>query len=567
MPVQNSVLFNIAQSKTAEEKLQARENINAVALGVQTGDDPLAIVHTVQVHIPTANASGKVSFDGGTTTPLSMVKTPVQSDAGKILRAHYVEGLAFFTWDTVDFDSGKFVVYNIANGTSSVANLYTAIGNTIAAGMIPLIKYEETTNPSSQYGYYWPTMLGTQGTDFVRVDGDAVNVLTVLTTDQITINTYLFDTDKIETITFQHGATTWQDGPATLTHLVAIGKTPLVKYDETGSGDWGYYWLASVTATDYIFVRISTAGVSIISIANTTGSLTYSEYSFDSGKVATLSISNAATTLQNASTVFSNLSTAGKIPLVKYDETGSSDFGYYWLAHVTSTDYVFARMTSTHVRTIAITISSGAITYQPYPVGMDLSIVGPSFSEHVDYLSGELVIYGDALKRFANNHPAGTWVAADAITDNIVHNLGRVKNGGEIIDTGVHDLHWSVQNNALTKIDTQMPSSGVTFEIDVDLDQGEVPNFVVQLKSLFGGTWNIVARYHIPGTSGISSTETCWYSLDAGNVIPENVPVQITCVGNCWTWAAYVDPTAVQLSSVLQNPEEPDVVGNTEEEM
>ena len=479
MPVQNSVLYNIAQSKTAEEKLQARENINAVALGVQTGDDPLAIVHTVQVHIPTANASGKVSFDGGTTTPLSMVKTPVQSDAGKILRAHYVEGLAFFTWDTVDFDSGKFVVYNIANGTSSVANLYTAIGNTIAAGMIPLIKYEETTNPSSQYGYYWPTMLGTQGTDFVRVDGDAVNVLTVLTTDQITINTYLFDTDKIETITFQHGATTWQDGPATLTHLADIGKTPLVKYDETGSGDWGYYWLASVTATDY----------------------------------------------------------------------------------------VFARMTSTHVRTIAITISSGAITYQPYPVGMDLSIVGPSFSEHVDYLSGELVIYGDALKRFANNHPAGTWVAADAITDNIVHNLGRVKNGGEIIDTGVHDLHWSVQNNALTKIDTQMPSSGVTFEIDVDLDQGEVPNFVVQLKSLFGGTWNIVARYHIPGTSGISSTETCWYSLDAGNVIPENVPVQITCVGNCWTWAAYVDPTAVQLSSVLQNPEEPDVVGNTEEEM
>lgn len=565
MPDQNKVAFNLPQNKSDDEKQQARKNIDAVALGVQMGDDPFAAVHSMLVHIPTASASGTVSFDGGATTPLSMVKTPVQSDANKILQAHYANGQAFFTWDSVDFDSGKFVVYDIANGTTSVANLYTNISNTISAGKIPLVKYEETTNPS-QYGYYWPMSQVTSGTNFVRVNGDAVNVLTVLTTDQITINTYLYDTDKIETITVLHGATTWQDGPAMLTRLVAIGKTPLVKYDETGSGDWGYYWLASVTATDYFFARISTAGVSIISIANTTGSLTYGEYSFDSGKVETLSISNAATTLQNASTVFSNLSAAGKIPLVRYDETGSSDWGYYWLAHVTSTDYVFVRMTSTLVLTIAITISSGAITYQSYPVGMDLSIVGPYFSEHADYLRGDLVIYDDALKRFSNNHSAGSWVAADAITDNIVHNLGRVKNGGEIIDTGLHDTHWSVQNNALTKIDTQMNASGVTFEIDVDLDLGEVPNFVVQLKSRFGGTWNIVARYHIPGTSAVSETVTCWYSLDAGNVIPENVPVQITCVGNCWTWAVYVDPTAVQLSSVLESPEVPDVVGDPEEE-
>lgn len=478
MPVLNKVLFNLPQNKSDAEKQQARANIDAVALGVQTGDDPFAAVHSMLVHIPTASASGTVSFNGGVTTPLSMVKTPVQSDNGKILRSHYVNGQAFFTWDSVDFDGGRLVVYDIANGTTSVANLYTNIGNTISAGKIPLVKYEETTNPS-QYGYYWPMSQGTLGTNFVRVNGDAVNVLTVLTTDQITINTYLYDTDKIETITVQHGATTWQDGPAMLTHLATIGKTPLVKYDETGSSDWGYYWLA----------------------------------------------------------------------------------------YVTSTDYVFVRMTSTHVLTIAITISSGAITYQSYPVGMDLSIVGPSFSEHVDYLRGDLVIYDDALKRFSNNHSAGSWVAADAITDNIVHNLGRVKNGGEIIDTGLHDLHWIVQNNALTKIDTQMNASGVTFEIDVDLDQGEVPNFVVQLKSRFGGTWNIVARYRIPGTSAVSETVTCWYSLDAGNVIPEDVPVQITCVGNCWTWAVYVDPTAVQLSSVLQSPEVPDVVGNTEEDM
>ena len=195
MPDQNKVAFNVPQNKSAKEKLQARENIDAVALGVQAGDDPFAAVHRMLVHIPTASSSGTVSFDGGRTTPLSMVKTPVQSDDNKILRAHHVNGQTFFTWDSVNFDRGRLVVYNIANGTPSVANLYTNIGNTIAAGKIPLIKYEETTNPS-QYGYYWPMSQGTQGTNFARVYGGVVKVLTVLTTDQITINAYQFNMEN-----------------------------------------------------------------------------------------------------------------------------------------------------------------------------------------------------------------------------------------------------------------------------------------------------------------------------------------------------------------------------------
>lgn len=189
MPDQNKVAFNLPQDKSAEEKLQARENIDAVGLSVQTGDGPFAAVHSMQACIPMASASGTVSFDGGTTTPLSMVKMPVQTDDGKILRAHHVNGQTFFTWDSIDLTSGKVVVYNIANGATSSTGLYNAMVSVISSGRIPLVKYEESTNPS-QYGYYTLIYNGSNTLVFARWTGAALSGLSVSNSDAITISSY-----------------------------------------------------------------------------------------------------------------------------------------------------------------------------------------------------------------------------------------------------------------------------------------------------------------------------------------------------------------------------------------
>ena len=585
MTVQNAVVFNIPQQLTEEQQELARSNIGAASAADLT--HPVEYIRNTGTSVPTlAQVQGLIDdgkyvilqyddgISGHTPVPMLMLTDTRGSSPHVVFGELTATGAncvtlddnGFGTLDTTLFDTDKIEVISISNGASTLSDASTLITRLIAVGKTPLVKYDETG--SGDWGYYWLGYVTSTDYVFVRtLDSGVKTVSLKVATGALTYGSVLFDTDKIETITVQHGATTWQEGPSTLTRLASVGKTPVIKYDETGTGVWGYYWLACVTATDYVFMRISLSDVQGIRVGISTGALTYSAYSFDSGKIEPLVISNAATTLTNASTILGDLATAGKIPLVKYDETGSSDWGYYWLAYVTATDYVFIRLTSTRVLTIGIAVSTGSITYQSYPIGIDLSIVGPAFSEHVDYLIGELVIHGDSLKRFSHPHPAGSWVDADAITDNVVHNLGRVKYGGEFIDTGLHATSWTVQNNALTKIDTQMPTSGVTLEIDVDLEQGEVPNFVVQLKSRNGGTWNIVAKYRVPGTSAVITTETCFYSSDAGNVIPENVPVQITCVGNCWTWAAYVDPTAVQLSSALQGTEEPTVTENPTEDM
>ena len=397
MSEQNKVLFNIPQDKTAEEKRQARENIGAVGLGVQTGDDPFAAVPTMLVHVPTASASATVSFNGGMTTPVSMVKTPVQADNWKFLRAHYLNGQSFFTWDTVDIDSGRVVMYNIANGTTSQVNLYTNISDAIAAGKIPLVKYEETTNPS-QYGYYWPMLIDTMGTYFVRVYGGAVKVLTVLTNDQITINTYPFD-----------------------------------KFDMTNLAP---QWVAAAYTRDSIVT--------------------------DSGHV--------------------------------------------------------------------------------YRADAD---VGPANTP---------------------SSPTSNWRVVD-----IARLLGRVRNAaGEAALDPNNSTKWEVPNNALCEISTTA-TGPVAIEIDIAVEDAEVANAVINIISQEGGTVTVKKNMYLSQTHALLGSETCFYSRNAGNQIPANTHVQITCVGNRWTWEEYVDPAALQslqnnAKSSEEEPEEkPDPVVEPDE--
>lgn len=209
----NKVLTNIEQDLSEEEKARARENIGAAAEGdvgsfiqAQVGDGPFSDVARMKVHIPTASASGTVSFDNGATAPLSMVKTPTQADDMKILRAHYVNNQSFFTWDTIAIGGKTITEYTIPNGATSVPNLYSDIVATVAAGKIPLIKHEVTTNPR-QYSYYWPIFLGTTVLDFVRVDGGTVNVLAVTYADQVSISTSLFNGFDITSIAPEYSNT------------------------------------------------------------------------------------------------------------------------------------------------------------------------------------------------------------------------------------------------------------------------------------------------------------------------------------------------------------------------
>ena len=67
----------------------------------------------------------------------------------------------------------------------------------------------------------------------------------------------------------------------------------------------------------------------------------------------------------------------------------------------------------------------------------------------------------------------------------------------------------------------------------------------MNIKSVEGGTVTVKVHRYISSAPNIPPTvTTCYYSKSAGNEIPANKDVQITCVGGRWTWEEYVDPDA-----------------------
>lgn len=313
--------------------------------------------------------------------------------------------------------------------------------------------------------------------------------------------------------------------------------------DERGSSSPHILFAAVYPVGGAIEVKLTGSGFS---------APTYTYY--DKDKIEAITIPNGATTWAGANVALMLLKTLGKIPYVKYGETGSDDWGYYWLAYVTATTYTFARATSTAIKTITVTLANGSISYTNTSL-LDITLLAPLYQADRTYVRNSLVVSDDILWRARYNIAApGAFDSTKWVPDKISNLLGRVQYGVSIVDQSLPSK-WYVPNNAICQIETNVNSSGnpSPLELVVELDLDEVANFCVEMRSTYGGILTVTIVRRIPGQSP-TSTITAFYAKDAGNSLPVDKPVQITCVGTCWTMAEFVDPTAVSLSSSPQSP-------------
>lgn len=161
----------------------------------------------------------------------------------------------------------------------------------------------------------------------------------------------------------------------------------------------------------------------------------------------------------------------------------------------------------------------------------DYTIFAPAFDDTAAYLiPGKLVTYNDALYRLRKQKNPGPWDASKAVQDDVNHNLGRIADAGE---AGLVSDVYHVQNNATQRI---VHGINTDLVIEIDLDLGEVPNFVVEVDTTY--SVNCYIRIWYEDGSGMLPTKWAKYSNDAGEVIPAG-RCQITCVGESWTWAQF----------------------------
>lgn len=161
----------------------------------------------------------------------------------------------------------------------------------------------------------------------------------------------------------------------------------------------------------------------------------------------------------------------------------------------------------------------------------DYTIFAPAFDSTAAYLiPGKLVTYNDALYRLRKQKNPGPWDASTAVQDDVNHNLGRISDAGE---AGLVNGYYVIKNNA-----TQSVAHGTNTDllIELDIDLGEVPNFVVEVDSAYAVNCYIKIWYD-DGT-GMLPMKWAKYSNDAGETIPAG-RCQITCVGESWTWAQF----------------------------
>lgn len=106
--------------------------------------------------------------------------------------------------------------------------------------------------------------------------------------------------------------------------------------------------------------------------------------------------------------------------------------------------------------------------------------------------------------------------------------IGKVNAGVALTDGAT----VSVPNNAVSTLS----SSQSALTLNVNLGEGEVPNFAVEI------TAGAAITLTVTKTVG-STTSTLKYSEAAGNSLESGKFYQVTCVGNCWTLAEFTAPS------------------------
>lgn len=96
-----------------------------------------------------------------------------------------------------------------------------------------------------------------------------------------------------------------------------------------------------------------------------------------------------------------------------------------------------------------------------------------------------------------------------------------IKDGGTLID---------VPNNASSTLTSEQE----TLTLNVNVDEGEVPNFVVEILA----ETNI--ELTVTKTVGDSTPVTLYASSTGGSSLVSGKYYQVTCIGNCWTLAEFI---------------------------
>lgn len=111
----------------------------------------------------------------------------------------------------------------------------------------------------------------------------------------------------------------------------------------------------------------------------------------------------------------------------------------------------------------------------------------------------------------------------------LVRELAGICNAGTIVDAATIE----VRNNAFQYLVT----SQATPTLNVNCVSDDVPNFAVEIKADTAATLKV--------TKTVNNVVTELFPSAAGGTSLESGKYyQVTCVGNCWTLAEFVDPNA-----------------------
>lgn len=197
MPEQNSVLFNIPQSKSNQQKALARSNIgvlhNVNYISNTVSPPTLAEVQAML----DAGDYVVLQYDSGTpgepVVPMPVIQdyrggSPfvmfcAVNDSGAI--TINLNGSGFGSPSINLFATGKLDIITIQNNTATLSGLYLYIATAMGLGKTLIIKYEESTSPQT-WGYYWPSLYEAGAFDFRRVTGTGVLGISVDSSNNIT---------------------------------------------------------------------------------------------------------------------------------------------------------------------------------------------------------------------------------------------------------------------------------------------------------------------------------------------------------------------------------------------
>lgn len=105
---------------------------------------------------------------------------------------------------------------------------------------------------------------------------------------------------------------------------------------------------------------------------------------------------------------------------------------------------------------------------------------------------------------------------------------GAIKNGGALTDAASID----VPNNSFSTLS----SSEEALTLNVNLEEGEVPNFVVEITAGADIALSVTKTVG-ETTTALNYSTAAGYELDTGKVY------LVKCVGSCWTLEAFTAPT------------------------